>query len=383
VNTLKTLCVAAVLSALGYGAYVTLTGRADPPEPPAAGDWQVAPQVSLPAENDPLTANDPPSMPRYLTAEPSESPGSTTPSSTAEPSFMPETPPPATDTATAQPSNSLLAAAASTGAPGVSIESTSPPSTPVATLTPEGIDTTTPVAADIHGEFVIAWSEAERMLGRGQLADALLALSEWVTDSRLGQADRTKLFEMLDQLAGTVVYSREHFLAPAYTVQAGDTLERIAERFGVTWQLLAKINGIADAQAIKPGDTLKVVQGPFDALITLHDFELTLFVYGRYAGRFRVGVGQDQSTPEGELVVQNKVENPTYYGPNQVIGPEDPSNPLGGRWIDLGNRLGIHGTNEPASIGKAESRGCIRLSPSDIGDVYDILSIGSRVTVVR
>ncbi len=106
-----------------------------------------------------------------------------------------------------------------------------------------------------------------------------------------------------------------------------------------------------------------------------------MFLYGRYAGRFRIGVGQDQSTPDGDMTVQNKVVNPTYYGPGQVIGPEDPANPLGGRWIDLGNRIGIHGTNDPGSIGRAESRGCIRLSPGDINDVYDILSVGSRVTI--
>jgi lipoprotein-anchoring transpeptidase ErfK/SrfK len=58
---------------------------------------------------------------------------------------------------------------------------------------------------------------------------------------------------------------------------------------------------------------------------------------------------------------------------------------LGERWIglDSGNQLGIHGTNDPASIGRAESRGCIRLSPTDVDDVYDILSIGSKVVIRR
>jgi lipoprotein-anchoring transpeptidase ErfK/SrfK len=172
-------------------------------------------------------------------------------------------------------------------------------------------------------------------------------------------------------------------LEDVYSVQPGDTLERVAERYNVPWQLLAKINGIADPQHVRAGDQLKVVRGPFDAMVNLQKYELTLFLRGRYAGRFRIGIGQDQSTPDGEFSVKNKVANPTYYGPNQVIGADDPNNPLGERWIDLGNQIGIHGTNDPRSIGQAESRGCIRLSPGDVEDVYDILSIGSKVVIRR
>jgi hypothetical protein len=254
------------------------------------------------------------------------------------------------------------------------------PTVPIARLG-EGIDTTSPLTPDPHDEFSLAWSESQKLLDQGKLGDALLALSEFVTNSQMSPVDRDRLLERVDQLAGTVIYSREHLLEPPYTVQPGDTLEKIAERYGVSWQLLGKINGISEGQPIRPGDQLKVMRGPFDALVSLHDFEMTLFLYGHYAGRFRIGIGQDQTTPEGELAVQNKVVNPTYYGPGQMIAPDDPANPLGGRWIDLGNRLGIHGTNDPASIGRAESRGCIRLSPPDIADVYDILSVGSRVTI--
>jgi lipoprotein-anchoring transpeptidase ErfK/SrfK len=49
----------------------------------------------------------------------------------------------------------------------------------------------------------------------------------------------------------------------------------------------------------------------------------------------------------------------------------------------LGKSYGIHGTIDPNSIGKAESRGCIRLRNQDVEEVYDMLAVGSEVTIRR
>jgi lipoprotein-anchoring transpeptidase ErfK/SrfK len=54
---------------------------------------------------------------------------------------------------------------------------------------------------------------------------------------------------------------------------------------------------------------------------------------------------------------------------------------LGERWIDLGESYGIHGTIEPDSIGKAASRGCIRMREKDVIEVYDFLVKGSEVVI--
>ena len=235
----------------------------------------------------------------------------------------------------------------------------------------------------MHAEFADAFQAARALLDQGKMDDALRALSRWYDDASLSSAEQQSLLEMLNQLAGTVIYSKEHLLEPAYEVQPGDTLDRIAERYKVPYQLLAKINAIDDPYRLRAGEKIKVMQGPFDAVVDLKTKQLTLVLDGRYAGRFPVGVGADQSTPEGELTVQNKIPNPTYYGPERIIDADDPANPLGERWIDLGNRLGIHGTNDAASIGAAESRGCIRLSAKDVEDVYDILTVGSHVIIRR
>jgi lipoprotein-anchoring transpeptidase ErfK/SrfK len=139
---------------------------------------------------------------------------------------------------------------------------------------------------------------------------------------------------------------------------------------------------------LRTGEQLKVIRGPFDALVELEKFRLTLFVQGRYAGRFKIGIGKDNATPEGEFEVLQKIPNPAYYG-DVVIDQNDPNNPLGDYMVDLGDKLMIHGTNEPQSIGRAESRGCIRLDNRDVKDVYEILSVktdrstGSKVTIRR
>ena len=148
-----------------------------------------------------------------------------------------------------------------------------------------------------------------------------------------------------------MIYSRQHLLESPYRVQGNDTLERIARPYEVSPSLLAKINGIRDPRQLQPGIELKVFHGPFDAVIDLGRYELTLFLKNRYAGRFPIGIGSDfmqymQRRPggplptlEGQYTVRDKQFSPIYYGPDRVtMSPSDPNYPLGRRWIDLGSQ---------------------------------------------
>lgn len=226
-----------------------------------------------------------------------------------------------------------------------------------------------------------AMARVQEHLDRNELPQALRLLTEWYEDPRLSAEQNEELVELLDQLAGAVVYSRQHLLTEPYVVQPGDTLETVADRYRVSWQLLAKINGLTNPKQLRPGERLKVVQGPFEALVDVRRHELTLLVGDLYAGRFPIGTGRDGSTPMGSFNVLKKVVNPSWAGPQGEVAPDSPANPLGGRWIDLGGGIGIHGTNDPASIGKSASEGCIRLGAPDIEDVFDILVEGSKVTI--
>lgn len=235
----------------------------------------------------------------------------------------------------------------------------------------------------VRPEFAAFIDAAVKKIEEGGIAEAHESLSAFYANPRLTPEEDRQLTELLDQVAGTVVYSRQHLLEPPYVVQPGESLAQIAEKYEVPWQLLAKINGIRDPERLSPGQQLKVVRGPFDATIRLGRYELTLMLHGRYAGRFPIGIGRDQPVLEGSYVVKDKMVNPTYYGPNQVIDANDPNNPLGERLIGLGNRLSIHGTNDPQNIGRTGGPGTIALSARDVDDVYDILSIGSRVVIQR
>jgi len=194
---------------------------------------------------------------------------------------------------------------------------------------------------------------------------------------------RDSIRSRIDNTSRAIFFSPQpHFMEP-YTVQTGDQLQNIAARYLIPWEYLARLNGI-DPRRIRPDQKLKVIKGPFSALIDLSDFELTVHAHGYFVRSYQVGIGEQGTTPVGTFTVQNKLVNPTYYGPDGlVVDADDPANPLGERWIDIGDSYGIHGTIDPESIGRAESRGCIRMHNAEVELVYDLLGAGSEVVIRR
>ncbi len=191
---------------------------------------------------------------------------------------------------------------------------------------------------------------------------------------------RGELRQRIDALSQRIYFQPQPHYMPAYEIQPGDTLQAIGKKYDVPWQYFAKLNRL-DPQRIRAGQRIKVIKGPFSAIIDLSDFELTVHAHGYYVTRYAVGIGKDGSTPIGTFAVQNKQVDPTYYGPDGVIEHDDPTNPLGERWIDIGDSYGIHGTIDPGSIGRSESRGCIRMHNDDVAALFDLLGIGSEVTI--
>jgi len=98
----------------------------------------------------------------------------------------------------------------------------------------------------------------------------------WYNDADLAFEENQRLEDLLGQLAGTVIYSQKDLLMPPHVVGAGETLPAIAAPLGVNWQLLAKINGIPQPEGLIPGESLKVLRGPFDADVSLSRRRLTL-----------------------------------------------------------------------------------------------------------
>jgi lipoprotein-anchoring transpeptidase ErfK/SrfK len=155
----------------------------------------------------------------------------------------------------------------------------------------------------------------------------------------------------------------------------------IASRYDLPWQLLANINSIDDPVTVLPGTELKVVRGPFRAEVDLQRNELTIFLGDLYAGRFPIAVGTSPAPEEGTYTVQDKQSARTYYDKDGTpIPPDDPRNPYGNVWLDLGKQLCIHGSPDKS---EPSPEGCISLRGADADDLYGILSQGSTVTIRR
>jgi len=117
-------------------------------------------------------------------------------------------------------------------------------------------------------------------------------------------------------------------------------------------------------------------------IVSLEDRKLALLEDGVVTRVFPVAIGKESSpSPSGSFKVVNRVTNPTYYHPGKVI-PSGAANPLGNRWIGLSQKgYGIHGTNEPKSIGKAASHGCIRMAKKDLEELFEIVRPGDEVEI--
>jgi len=96
-----------------------------------------------------------------------------------------------------------------------------------------------------------------------------------------------------------------------------------------------------------------------------------------------VAVGKPSTpSPEGTFTIQRRVANPTYHHDGKTVLP-GPNNPVGTRWMGLSKPgYGIHGTNEPRSIGKAASHGCIRMAKADLEEFYTMVAVGDTVRLI-
>jgi lipoprotein-anchoring transpeptidase ErfK/SrfK len=108
--------------------------------------------------------------------------------------------------------------------------------------------------------------------------------------------------------------------------------------------------------------------------------------------RYGVGVGREGFTWSGVQTVSRKAEWPDWHPPTEMIARQPylprfmaggPGNPLGARAIYLGNsQYRIHGTNDPSTIGKFVSSGCIRLTNEDVSDLFSRVNVGTKVVVL-
>ena len=127
-----------------------------------------------------------------------------------------------------------------------------------------------------------------------------------------------------------------------------------------------------------------------EIVIDLSNFRLYLNQEGEQIGDYPIAIGAPGSpTPVGKTEIIRRVRYPTYYPPRwgekglSPVAP-GPDNPVGTRWLDLSWPFyGIHGTNNPASIGTAVSAGCIRMFNEDIEELFELVRVGTPVIIVQ
>jgi lipoprotein-anchoring transpeptidase ErfK/SrfK len=248
--------------------------------------------------------------------------------------------------------------------------------------------------------------DGKARLDAGQLLEARKIVNAALVGGKLSAADADQAKAMIREINKTVVFSPRTFaddeFGGTYQVQPGENLMKIAKAHIVTPDLLCRLNGISDPRKLRAGQTLKVVTGPYNAVVTKHDFTLEIWqgdpytTDALYVTTMRVGLGMDNSTPTGKWLVApgNKLKNPTFHSSRGegIIAADDPKNPLGEYWLGLqgmdGQALGktsygIHGTIEPDSIGKMASHGCIRMLNEDVALVFEMLIDGKSTVTIR
>jgi len=251
-----------------------------------------------------------------------------------------------------------------------------------------------------------SFAEGKSRFDAGDLVSARTILSDALLSGQLSAQERDAAKDMLAKISRQTIFSprvfRDDPWAAAYVLQPGDLLQKVAARHDVTWELLCRINGIADPRKVRAYQTIKIIKGPFHAVITRSKFTMDIYLGSPggpgsiYVLSWPVGLGKDDSTPVGTWVVapHGKLKNPTYYSPRGegIIHADDPKNPLGEFWIGLTGidgaavgkpSYGIHGTIDPDSIGRQESLGCIRMRNEDVAIAFELLVEGKSTVVVK
>jgi lipoprotein-anchoring transpeptidase ErfK/SrfK len=118
-------------------------------------------------------------------------------------------------------------------------------------------------------------------------------------------------------------------------------------------------------------------------LISIADRKLAVIENGAVQRIYPIAVGKNSTpSPTGSFLIVDRITDPTYYHGNVVV-PPGRHNPLGTRWMGLSKKgYGIHGTNAPKSIGKAASHGCIRMTQSDLEELFSHTRVGDVVLIL-
>ncbi len=192
------------------------------------------------------------------------------------------------------------------------------------------------------------------------------------------------------------------------TVKIGDNLSAFARRNDAGYYELLEANPRLDPMRLPSGMRLLV---PHQFIlpdaprvgIVINLAELRLYYYppgSNTVMTYPIGIGRvggNWQTPTGQLTVIQKKQDPDWRVPRSVaedmakrgiilpeVIPAGPDNPLGAYMMRLSNYTYlIHGTNRPQGVGRRTSAGCIRMYPEDIEELFALVPVSTKVTIVN
>ena len=184
-----------------------------------------------------------------------------------------------------------------------------------------------------------------------------------------------------------------------YVVQRGDSLTSIGARFGVEVRVIAEANHLKVDSRLEIGQSLRIdnrhvapESNGADIVINVPQRMLSYFREGMVVRQYPIAAGKPTwQTALGAFSVVTMETDPVWDVPASIQEemrkqgkrvvtrvPPSPENPLGAFWIGLSiPGLGIHGTNQPTSIYKLQTHGCVRLYPDDIRDLFSKVHVGA------
>lgn len=230
-------------------------------------------------------------------------------------------------------------------------------------------------------------------------------LTRLLDSSELDESQRRRAYDAINEVNQPLFFRsgvvQGDPVFATHRVAEGETPTFIVRALGAKCDsdLLLRVNGIADARRIRPGQALKVPKGAFHAEVRKGEYRINLY-HGDDADRvmiasYPVGLGEFNTTPTGIFKVRprSKLKDPQWRNPRtgEHFASDDPKNPIGERWIGLEGvephnqdfaGYGIHGTIEPESVGQMRSMGCIRMLGPDVEVVYEMLTVPDSTIVI-
>jgi L,D-transpeptidase ErfK/SrfK len=160
-----------------------------------------------------------------------------------------------------------------------------------------------------------------------------------------------------------------------HVTKPGETLSIIALNYRTPIESLLRANNIANPSQLSVGQEVNIPGLPSPATIPYSIWvslsKKSLILYNNYVRvkTYPIAVGRMlEQTPVGDFIIVNREPNP--------------GGPYGAMWLSLSKiHYGIHGTNNPSSIGKAVSAGCIRMYNEDVLELASTVPNGTAVFI--